>query len=220
MSKPDIIDDSTAVCGDRGNGEGDRCSATPMRGSKRCRLHGGTVATVERYGSRAPRWDHIVEPPSSTASALGSHEGALRMLDLVAARIAERIADAATPSLRARIAFVLAEAQQLGDEDPAAGLAHAIEGIGTLLHSHRQEDGAIRDLAACATRTSEAVARLHRDEARRGLDPEQSRAFVRRVGEIVAEVVKSPDAAEKITARALETLDALQPPKALPVKSA
>lgn len=155
----------------------------------------------------------ILAPPPSSGFSVSRHEGALGMLEAAMARVASRVKGVETPGLRRMLLEVLHESDEVRkDEGPEAAWRFVVRECTSIIKADETDEEAVRDLTVVADKLSQAVSRANKDQAADGISRNQAERFINRVRTILAHTLGSQEAAERITVRALATLDRVSLP--------
>lgn len=185
--------------------ETDRCMIAPVKGSLRCRLHGGTVPK----GPANINWKTGKQSRYQTILGLDElAEGDISMLDMrrpvrvteeVLSRLAERMRDNDTPAFREEAAKRLAALRAtIEDEDATpTKVANALRKVEEWVDRGRRQDAALRDIATTSDKLSSQIKRAWdvRTSASLSLGKRELEDVFAMVITIVREEVGAPDAA-------------------------
>lgn len=166
----DVWKDESGVprCNAKLRGKDARCRQMPMRGSKRCRLHGGLAPK----GPASPQWKDgsrsswrdalgVSARPRGDQSYLDLREG-IDAQQVVLAKVAERLAENDSPAFREQCRKRMALVKKALAQGNADDLARAIRDLDRWIASGRREDNVLKQMSDVAARLSSQVEGAHR----------------------------------------------------------
>lgn len=188
-------------CCAKSKGSGERCKKPVVPGRRVCRLHGGLGGRpVEhgRYSQGLGRFREAYQASLSDPGLLDLRE-TLAVLDVAVKRAAERVADADSPSFRARALELYEAVRRAADPQEAA---RALNELGDLLRTGVEEDAAMDSLGKAAERLARRQEKAWqiRLDAATALNARDLVAIMARWADIVLEEVPK-DAAARVIRR-------------------